>query len=146
MMARAGCSRCASSVLPRAPRTRRAASCSACPRKRLPGARRRRSCRCARFRARSCFGIRPVRSQRRIDMVTFSTEKTDVVAMAVTSIAGVSAGIEEAFAETGDRLSQGHRIFKDLEASLVVLAQELSGAGIESAARALQNIADRLND
>jgi hypothetical protein len=79
-------------------------------------------------------------------MVTFSTEKTDVVAMAVTSIAGVSAGIEEAFAETGDRLSQGHRIFKDLEASLVVLAQELSGAGIESAARALQNIADRLND
>jgi hypothetical protein len=78
--------------------------------------------------------------------VTFSIDKTDLVATAVTSIAGVSSRIEESFAEIGDRLSQGHRIYKELEASLVILAQELSGTGIESASQALQNIADRLND
>lgn len=70
---------------------------------------------------------------------------TDPVAAAVTSIAGVSSRIEESFAEIGDRLSQGHRIFKELEQSLVVLAQELSGTGIESASQALQDIGDRLN-
>src|SRR5689334_5567219 len=74
-----------------------------------------------------------------------STDMTDPVAAAVTSIAGVSSRIEESFAEIGDRLSQGHRIFKGLEQSLVVLAQELSGTGIESASQALQDIGDRLN-
>jgi hypothetical protein len=78
--------------------------------------------------------------------VTLSTDKMDVIPAAVTSIAGVSSQIEDSFAEIGDRLSQGHRIFKDLEAGLIVLAQELSGTGIESASQALQNIADRLND
>jgi hypothetical protein len=70
----------------------------------------------------------------------------NAIAKVMSSIAGVSSRIEESFAEIGDRLSQGHRIFKELEASLVVLAQELSGTGIESASQALQNIADRLND
>ena len=78
--------------------------------------------------------------------MTLATDKTDVIAAAVTSIAGVSSRIEDSFAEIGDRLSQGHRIFKELEASLVVLAQELSGTAIESASQALQNIADRLNE
>ncbi|WP_407158165.1 chemotaxis protein [Bradyrhizobium sp. STM 3557] len=78
--------------------------------------------------------------------MTLSTDRMDAIAAAVTSIAGVSSQIEDSFAEIGDRLSQGHRIFKELEASLVVLAQELSGTGIESASQALQNIADRLND
>lgn len=78
--------------------------------------------------------------------MTFSTDNMDVIAAAVTSIAGISSQIEDSFAEIGDRLSQGHRIFKELEAGLVVLAQELSGTGIESASQALQKIADRLND
>ncbi|WP_425113435.1 chemotaxis protein [Bradyrhizobium sp.] len=70
---------------------------------------------------------------------------TDTIAAAVTSIADVSSRIEESFADVGNRLSQGHRIFKELEQSLVVLAQELSGTGIESASQALQDIGDRLN-
>src|SRR3569832_966095 len=70
---------------------------------------------------------------------------TDTIAAAVTSIADVSSRIEESFADVGNRLSQGHRIFKELEQSLVVLAQELSGTGIESASQALQDIGDRRN-
>jgi hypothetical protein len=77
--------------------------------------------------------------------VTISTDMTDTIAAAVTSIADVSSRIEESFADVGNRLSQGHRIFKELEQSLVVLAQELSGTGIESASQALQDIGDRLN-
>jgi hypothetical protein len=78
-------------------------------------------------------------------VVTISTDMTDTIAAAVTSIADVSSRIEESFADVGNRLSQGHRIFKELEQSLVVLAQELSGTGIESASQALQDIGDRLN-
>ncbi|MGC2086855.1 MAG: chemotaxis protein [Bradyrhizobium sp.] len=77
--------------------------------------------------------------------MTISTDMTDTIAAAVTSIADVSSRIEESFADVGNRLSQGHRIFKELEQSLVVLAQELSGTGIESASQALQDIGDRLN-
>jgi hypothetical protein len=77
--------------------------------------------------------------------VTISTDMTDTIAAAVTSIADVSSRIEESFADVGNRLSQGHRTFKELEQSLVVLAQELSGTGIESASQALRDIGDRLN-
>jgi hypothetical protein len=78
-------------------------------------------------------------------VVTISTDMTDTIAAAVTSIADVSSRIEESFADVGNRLSQGHRTFKELEQSLVVLAQELSGTGIESASQALRDIGDRLN-
>lgn len=69
----------------------------------------------------------------------------DEAAAAVASIAHVSSRIEDVFAEVGDRLGRGHAIFGDLNQDLAALSGELSGAEIEGASRALQEIAARLN-
>lgn len=64
---------------------------------------------------------------------------------AIASIEGVSSRIEDTFARVGHQLGRGHIIFKELNQGLVALSQELSGAEIEGAATALQEIAGRLD-
>src|ERR1700755_538456 len=71
---------------------------------------------------------------------------SDTVTSAVAPIERVSSRIEDAFAEAGNHLGGGHAIFKKLEGDLVGLSHELSGAEIEGASAALQDIARRLNE
>jgi hypothetical protein len=71
---------------------------------------------------------------------------SDAVTSAVAPIERVSSRIEDAFAEAGNHLGRGHAIFKKLEGDLVGLSHELSGAEIEGASAALQDIARRLNE
>lgn len=68
------------------------------------------------------------------------------LAEATASIEGVSSRIEDVFARVGHQLGRGHIIFKELNQGLAALSQELSGAEIEGAATALQEIAARLNE
>lgn len=68
------------------------------------------------------------------------------LAEATASIEGVSSRIEDVFARVGHQLGRGHIIFKELNQGLAALSQELSGAEIEGAATALQEIAARLDE
>ncbi|MFT4115654.1 chemotaxis protein [Bradyrhizobium sp.] len=67
-------------------------------------------------------------------------------AEAITAIEDVSSRIEDVFARVGHELGRGHIIFKELNHGLATLSAELSGAEIEGAATALQEIAARLSD
>jgi hypothetical protein len=71
--------------------------------------------------------------------------QANTLADAVASVEGVSSRIEDVFAGVGQQLGRGHTIFQDLNQGLAALSQELSGAEIEGAAAALQEIAGRLN-
>jgi hypothetical protein len=64
---------------------------------------------------------------------------------AVAAIEQVSSRIEDSFARAGDQLGRGHQLFQELNRGLAALSGELAGAEIEGAARALQDIAERLN-
>jgi hypothetical protein len=70
----------------------------------------------------------------------------NTLADAVASIEDVSSRIEDVFARVGHQLGRGHIIFKELNLGLATLSRELSGAEIEGAATALQEIAARLNE
>lgn len=63
---------------------------------------------------------------------------------AVAAIEDVSSRIEDVFARVGHELGRGHLIFKELNQGLATLSGELSGAEIEGAATALQEIAAQL--
>ncbi|MDA9516530.1 chemotaxis protein [Bradyrhizobium sp. CCBAU 11430] len=65
---------------------------------------------------------------------------------ATTAIEDVSSRIEDVFARVGQELGRGHLIFKELNQRLATLSGELSGAEIEGAATALQEIAARLSE
>ena len=60
---------------------------------------------------------------------------------AIVAIEDVSSRIEDVFARVGHELGRGHLIFKELNQGLATLSEELSGAEIEGAATALQEIA-----
>ena len=70
----------------------------------------------------------------------------NTVAEATAAIEDVSSRIEDVFARVGHELGRGHLIFKELNRGLATLSGELSGAEIEGAATALQEIAARLSD
>jgi hypothetical protein len=74
-----------------------------------------------------------------------SVMPTSALADAVASIEDVSSRIEDVFARVGHQLGHGHTIFKELSQGLATLSQELSGAEIEGAATALQEISTRLS-
>jgi len=65
---------------------------------------------------------------------------------AVAAVEDVSSRIEDVFARVGHELGRGHIIFKELNQGLASLSGELSGAEIEGAATALQEIAARLSE
>lgn len=65
---------------------------------------------------------------------------------AIAAIEDVSSRIEDVFARVGHELGRGHLIFKELNQGLATLSGELSGADIEGAATALQEIAARLSE
>ncbi|UWU75181.1 chemotaxis protein [Bradyrhizobium huanghuaihaiense] len=65
---------------------------------------------------------------------------------AIAAIEDVSSRIEDVFARVGHELGRGHIIFKELNQGLATLSGELSGAEIEGAATALQEIAARLSE
>ncbi|MBR0851346.1 chemotaxis protein [Bradyrhizobium diazoefficiens] len=65
---------------------------------------------------------------------------------AIAAIEDVSSRIEDVFARVGHDLGRGHIIFKELNQGLATLSEELSGAEIEGAATALQEIAARLTE
>lgn len=65
---------------------------------------------------------------------------------AIAAVEDVSSRIEDVFARVGHELGRGHIIFKELNQGLASLSGELSGAGIEGAAIALQEIAARLSE
>ncbi|WP_323980615.1 chemotaxis protein [Bradyrhizobium japonicum] len=65
---------------------------------------------------------------------------------ATAAIEDVSSRIEDVFARVGHELGRGHLIFKELNQGLATLSEELSGAEIEGAANALQEIAARLSE
>ncbi len=70
----------------------------------------------------------------------------DTLAEATAAIDDVSSRIEDVFARVGHELGRGHLIFKELNQGLATLSGELSGAEIEGAATALQEIAVRLSE
>ena len=65
---------------------------------------------------------------------------------AIAAIEDVSSRIEDVFARVGQELGRGHIIFGELNQGLATLSGELSGAEIEGAATALQEIAARLTE
>ncbi|OAF15632.1 chemotaxis protein [Bradyrhizobium centrolobii] len=75
-----------------------------------------------------------------------SASLANTFADAIASIEDVSSRIEDVFARVGHQLGRGHIIFKELNQGLATLSGELSGAEIEGAATALQEIAARLNE
>ena len=74
-----------------------------------------------------------------------ASSQPDTIDAAIRSIEHVSSRIEETFAGAGDRLGRGHAIFQDLNQALTALAAELSGAQIEGASEALNDVARQLN-
>jgi hypothetical protein len=66
------------------------------------------------------------------------------VLSAATSVESVVSQIEDTFAQVGNHLGRGHAIFQDLNGGLALLSDELSGAKIEGASVALQDIAAKL--
>jgi ABC-type transporter Mla subunit MlaD len=75
-----------------------------------------------------------------------STASANTIVDASASIEDVSSRIEDVFARVGHQLGRGHSIFQELNQGLATLSRELSGAEIEGAATALQEIAARLNE
>ncbi|MBC9983249.1 chemotaxis protein [Bradyrhizobium campsiandrae] len=76
-------------------------------------------------------------------MTAISTGKlTETIA----AVEDVSSRIEDVFARVGHELGRGHIMFKELNLGLASLSGELSGAEIEGAATALQEIAARLSE
>lgn len=73
------------------------------------------------------------------------TNSLHVLVDAVAPIEDMSLRIEDVFARVGHQLGRGHITFKELDRGLAALSQELSGAEIEGAAAALQEIASRLS-
>ncbi|SFP80611.1 hypothetical protein SAMN05216330_110181 [Bradyrhizobium sp. Ghvi] len=71
---------------------------------------------------------------------------TSVLTDAIAAVENVSSRIEDVFARVGNELGRGHVIFKELNQGLATLSGELSGAEIEGAATALQEIAARLSE
>lgn len=70
----------------------------------------------------------------------------NTLAEATAAIEDVSSRIEDVFARVGRDLGRGHLIFQELNQGLAALSGELSGAEIEGAATALQEIAARLSE
>ncbi|WP_026201777.1 chemotaxis protein [Bradyrhizobium sp. WSM2793] len=70
----------------------------------------------------------------------------NTLAEATIAIEDVSSRIEDVFARVGHELGCGHLIFKELNQGLATLSGELSGAEIEGAATALQEIAAQLSE
>lgn len=62
----------------------------------------------------------------------------------VVSVEDVVSQIETTFAQVGSHLGRGHEIFQDLNGGLALLSDELSGAKIEGATKALHDIAAKL--
>src|SRR5690348_9334174 len=77
--------------------------------------------------------------------MSLSAPQVDAIFAAIASVERVSSRVEEAFAGVGHQLGRGHAIFQDLNQALTTLFGELSGAEIESASKALQGVAERLN-
>lgn len=75
-----------------------------------------------------------------------SLVSADTLTEATAAIEDVSSRIEDVFARVGHELGRGHLIFKELNQGLATLSGELSGAEIEGAATALQEIAARLSE
>ncbi|MGX4773593.1 chemotaxis protein [Bradyrhizobium guangdongense] len=71
---------------------------------------------------------------------------TSMLTDAIAAVEDVSSRIEDVFARVGNELGRGHIIFKELNQGLASLSGELSGAEIEGAATALQEIAARLSE
>lgn len=78
--------------------------------------------------------------------MVMSVVPADTFAEATSAIEDVSSRIEDVFARVGHELGRGHLIFKELNQGLATLSGELSGAEIEGAATALQEIAARLSE
>lgn len=74
-----------------------------------------------------------------------SAIQSSTLTEATAAIEDVSSRIEDVFARVGHELGRGHIIFKELNQGLATLSGELSGAEIEGAATALQEIAARLS-
>ncbi|PIT06450.1 chemotaxis protein [Bradyrhizobium nitroreducens] len=75
-----------------------------------------------------------------------SVVPASTLAEATAAIEDVSSRIEDVFARVGNELGRGHLLFKELNQGLATLSGELSGAEIEGAATALQEIAARLSE
>ncbi len=73
-----------------------------------------------------------------------NTTSAKTLTDAIAAVEDVSSRIEDVFAGVGQELGRGHTIFQDLNQGLAALSRELSGAEIERAATALQEIAARL--
>jgi len=78
--------------------------------------------------------------------MAMSLVPTNTLAEATAAIEDVSSRIEDVFARVGHDLGRGHLIFQELNQGLATLSGELSGAEIEGAATALQEIAARLSE
>jgi hypothetical protein len=78
--------------------------------------------------------------------MAMSLVPANTLAEATAAIEDVSSRIEEVFARVGHDLGRGHLIFQELNQGLAALSGELSGAEIEGAATALQEIAARLSE
>lgn len=78
--------------------------------------------------------------------MAMSPVPANTLAEATTAIEDVSSRIEDVFARVGHELGCGHFIFKELNQGLATLSGELSGAEIEGAATALQEIAAQLSE
>jgi len=78
--------------------------------------------------------------------MAMSPVQVNTLTEATAAIEDVSSRIEDVFARVGHELGRGHLIFKELNQGLATLSGELSGAEIEGAATALQEIAARLSE
>jgi hypothetical protein len=78
--------------------------------------------------------------------MAMSLVPANTLAEATAAIEHVSSRIEDVFARVGRDLGRGHLIFQELNQGLAALSGELSGAEIEGAATALQEIAARLSE
>jgi hypothetical protein len=79
-------------------------------------------------------------------LIEMSAIPASTLTEASASIEDVSSRIEHVFSRVGHELGRGHLIFKELNQGLATLSEELSGAEIEGAATALQEIAARLSE
>jgi hypothetical protein len=79
-------------------------------------------------------------------LIAMSAVPQGALSDAITAIEDVSSRIEDVFARVGNELGRGHIIFKELNQGLAALSGELSGAEIEGAATALQEIAAQLGE
>jgi hypothetical protein len=79
-------------------------------------------------------------------LIVMSATPTGTLNDAIAAVEDVSSRIEDVFARVGRELGRGHIVFKDLNQGLASLSGELSGAEIEGAATALQEIAARLGE